>query len=160
LTDVLGPAGIARAWRYNAQNQLLTETQPESGMTTYAYDAAGNLVGKGDANGTIFGYAYDGNERLVTMSAAPAGGGTPRVTQIRYETGTDNRRSASVGDDVTESSYDSTGRLSSRRDKVSGRPYLQQYEYDGNDNLTVMTYASGRRIRYTYDGEGRITDVT
>ena len=51
------PGVPARTWVYNDRGQLVSETQPESGTTTYTYDAAGNRASRTDALGvtTLFG---------------------------------------------------------------------------------------------------------
>jgi YD repeat-containing protein len=160
LTTVNAPDGITRTWVYNTDNQLATETQPESGNVTYGpYDGAGNLQHKIDANGTTFDYTYDGNERLKTITATPQGGAS-RVTQITYEPGTDNRQSATVDPVATTFSYDGAGRLNARIDTIDGRQYTQLFQYDNNDNPNLVTYSSGRQVEYQYDGENRIFSVT
>src|SRR5262249_15534132 len=103
-------------------------------------------------NGVTFGYTYDGNERLTTIDCAE-----PVV--ISYEAGTNNRRSITNGTTSTVFRYDAGGRMSAREDTVDGRRFTRLFEYDGNDNLTAVTYASGRRMTYAFDSENRITQV-
>ena len=44
-------------------------TSPDTGVTRYAYDPAGNVVAKVDAAGFAVGYAYDAGNRLLTVTA-------------------------------------------------------------------------------------------
>ena len=155
LLGVSTPDGVSRSWVYDNRNLLTSETQPESGTTDYDdYDAAGNLKHKSDANGNGTTYAYDDNNRLTGVNAGD------RVTTITYETGTDNRATANVGPVQTRFDYDAgTGRLSRRRDTIDGVEYRTSFEYDKNDNVTTLTYPTGRIVRYHYDTENRIDHV-
>ena len=159
-TRVLAPDGVERRFRYDdaAHPGLMTsETHPESGTVQYTpYDGAGNLKQKQDANGNVFAYAYDGNDRLSTITTGA------RVIRFTYESDTDNRMTASVGNVGTQFHYDAGGRLDKRTDSVLGSaPQTQTFDYDGNDNLKTITYAStGRRIQYQYDAGNRVTSVS
>lgn len=62
------------------ENVLLSDTQPESGTTTYTYIAGTRLLGtKTDAKGTVFTYSYDANDRVIQI----AGGGQTKTFAIR-----------------------------------------------------------------------------
>ncbi len=159
LGKVTAPDGLERSWVYDARGLLLTETHPESGTVTYnEYDAAGVLKRKTDANGTVFQYTYDGNDRVKTINAATATAGT-KLTTIDYEPGSDNRQLMAVGAVTTRFAYDAAGRLKTRQDAIDGRVYTTSVTYDGNDNATALKYPSGREVRYELDAEGRISRV-
>jgi YD repeat-containing protein len=157
LRTVSGPAGaesVTRTWTYDTQNRLTSETHPESGTVQYSgYDAAGQLTGKTDANATTFTYAYDDRERLKTVT----GGGLQAT--FTYEPGTDQRTLVETAGVTTSYAYDAGGRLSERRDQVDGKSFTVRYAYDLRDNLTELTYPSGRSVRYAYDSLNRITRV-
>ncbi len=159
LTHVSGPPGpngdsVDRSWQYDSGSPLLrSETQPESGTTTYGYDPAGNVKTKTDANGTAFTFTYDGNNRLTTIVA----GGRP--TTITYEPGSDNRQTATAPFVDSSFVYDPAGRLEHRRDIVDGRRFAADFAYDGNDNLTDITYTSGRHVHQDFDAENRLGHV-
>ena len=154
LKVVTAPDLSTRTWLFNAQNRLSSERHPESGAMAYqAYDAAGNLVRKSDANGTVFEYAYDGNDRLRTLTAQHV------VTTITYEPGSDNRLWMSNGDVSTTFAYDAAGRLVQRQDEIGGYAFATTYGYNRNDQVTTLAYPSGRIVGYDHDGGGRITRV-
>ncbi|HLZ10118.1 MAG TPA: hypothetical protein VKT80_16125, partial [Chloroflexota bacterium] len=153
LTGVGEPGGVSRAWSYDGRNLLASETHPESGTTSYGYDAVGNLLSKTDANGTGFSFSYDGNNRLTRVVA----GG--RETTITYEPGSDNRQTA-YGPLVSSTFvYDDAGRMKHRSDALDGRRIAADFSYDGNSNLTGITYTSGRHVRQDYDSENRLVHV-
>src|SRR5207244_180851 len=120
LTSVSGPPGpegepIQRTWHYNSKNLLDYEIQPESGRTNYTeYDGAGNLRKKTDANGTPFEIVYDGNDRVIAVTAGN------RVTVTTYESGSDSRQTLNVDEVSTEFEYDAAGRLKTRSDEIDG----------------------------------------
>jgi YD repeat-containing protein len=157
LRTVTGPASPngngARTWVYDSRNLLTSETHPESGTVSYTYDAAGVLASRTDANSTRT-YAYDGNDRVRVVS----GGG--QETQIEYEAGSDNRTQISVvGRTATSFGYDTAGRLIYRGDSIEGAFFETRLEYDADDNVTGLTYPTGRGVRYAYDAENRLTRI-
>ncbi len=154
LTGAVAPDGIARTWQYDDRGLLINETQPEPGTVTYdAYDAAGNLTRKTDANGTVFQYGYDGNDRITTTTAGAS------ITTTTFEPGSENRASASIGAVKSTFAYDAAGRLARRDDALETGGFRTTFEYDGNDNVTAIVYADGRRVGYEYDSENRVTRV-
>src|ERR1700722_1853778 len=63
----------ARAFAYDDLGRMTSETNPESGTTTYTYDSdttcgtyKGDLVKKVDAVGNVICYKYDASHRLTT----------------------------------------------------------------------------------------------
>jgi len=159
LGRVTAPGGEVREWLYETPGfptQLTREIHPESGTVRYTrYDGAGRLTEKIDNNNALFTYRYDDNGRLFRTTAGD------RITTITFEAGTDNRRSATVGDVETVLDYDTAGRLRSRQDRVGTRaPLSQTFDYDGNDNLTRVVYASGRDVRFAYNAANQVTTVT
>jgi YD repeat-containing protein len=165
LKRVDGPgSGVPpRIWTYDsATGRLQTESQPESGTTSYTYDTLGNLKTVTDAAGRQTTFTYDANERLtdrVTASDSTATLGVSYDAAGRVI-------SQSLAGIVTAFSYDSVGRLESRTDTLdSAQAYLSRYNYDGNDNLTQLRYpcigvnCTGRSVTYAYDLANRLTDV-
>lgn len=154
LESVAGPGGVTRTWTYDTNELLRSETHPESGTVTYnTYDAAGLLTQKTDARGQVTSYTYDGNDRLKTITS---GGST---TTITYEAGSDNLASTTVDGVTSTFAYDDAGRLRTRTDTVDGKPFAVVFDYDGNDNVTQITYPTGRKVAYAYGPESRLTRV-
>jgi YD repeat-containing protein len=66
-----------RTWTYDAATQRLTSvTMPESGTTTYTYNANGTLLRKTDAKGQKAEYAYDTLRRVSSIQRFAAGSTT------------------------------------------------------------------------------------
>ncbi len=157
LTKVKADDDVERLWNYDASNptRLISETHPESGTVTYVqYDEAGVLKTRRDAKGTQFQYRHDGNDRVTGITAGD------QITTITYEDGTDNRRTITVGGISTTFYYeDETGRLYARDDALDGRIFTRRFEYDGNGNMTKVTYPSGRRVQFDFDNANRLEEI-
>lgn len=165
LTQVNGPGPGAqlRTWSYHPTNgRLQNDTQPESGSTSYTYDALGNLKTTTDAAGRVTTYTYDTNERLTQRSTA---GDSTSTLSVSYDAvGRVGQRS--IQGVVTTFTYDAAGRPASRTDTIDVIWTLgSSYVYDGNDNLTEVRYpclvpgCSPRIVTYQYDAQSRLTNV-
>lgn len=96
LTDV-SQSGQARHFVFDDLGRMTSETQPESGTTTYAYDSAtgcnastGDLVKKTDAVGNVSCYNYDALHRVTsTTYSGPYAANTPTKTFV-YDAATVN----------------------------------------------------------------------
>src|SRR5207245_8405794 len=56
--------------------------------------------------------------------------------------------------------YDLHGRVTGETRTVGGVQYVLAYAYDSAGRLTGRTYPSGRTVTYTFDGLGRVNQVT
>ena len=57
--------------------------------------------------------------------------------------------------------YDNANRMTQRTDNILGHPYTTTFGYDGNDNLTSVTYPlSSRTVNYIYDAANRVTSAS
>jgi uncharacterized repeat protein (TIGR01451 family) len=167
LTGVSGDGSRGRSFTYTVKNELLTETHPEKGTTTYTYDSAGNMATAEDALG-LKRLGYDANNRLICVDQPPAASTacssiTADDVTIGYDRG-DNRTSLSLDTSVSSTfTFDGADRLTTRTDTVTGAPqsFVTGYSYDTRDNLEVLTYPapSTTAVKYTYDAGNRITDI-
>jgi YD repeat-containing protein len=154
LTQVDQPNAPARRWTYwPGQDLLKDEIQPESGTTSFAYDAAGRLDTKSDASG-VFGFGYDADDRLTSIDAP----GTADDVTMSYDA-SDNRTDVGNGTVASHFDFDEANRLARRRDTVAGQLFETGYTYDDWDNLKRIDYPSGHSADYDYDREGRLTRV-
>ncbi|MBI3523007.1 MAG: RHS repeat protein [Betaproteobacteria bacterium] len=163
LTQVTDPRNLVTAYILDGLGNLLQQQSPDSGAATQTYDAAGNLNTRTDAKGQTTTYQYDalnrptqisfadGSRQTYTWDLGPNGIG--RLTQIAEQnsTGQDTAR--------TEYRYDPQGRITQETRTIGGLPYLTAYTYTGG-RLASMTTPTGRRIQYTRDAAGRITQIT
>jgi YD repeat-containing protein len=156
LTRVDGPGpGPARVWVYNTRGELQSETQPESGTTSYVYDNAGRLSSVTNAASQVMTMSYDANDRLTGRDAP----GTASDVTITYDT-LGRVQQQTIDGVATTFGYDTAGRPSSRTDGIHpAMVFSSSYGYDANDNPTTITYPSGRQVTYQYDTAFRLTGV-
>jgi YD repeat-containing protein len=70
---VKDPIGLTTSYAYDALGNLVQLSSPDTGITTYAADAAGNTVGSTDARGLAAAYAYDALNRQTLATYSDAG---------------------------------------------------------------------------------------
>src|SRR2546427_1258000 len=154
LTSITHPGPLTRSFSYSTKNFLVGETHPETGSLTYGRDAVGNLTSKADGLGVTF-YSYDALN-LLTVIDYP---GTAADTTFAYDNG-DNRTSMSSPPVAFAYTYDGANRLTQQGETTGGTTYTTRYGYDGQGNVTNLTYPTGRVIAYTYDSANRVSSLT
>lgn len=167
-----------RNYSYDALSRLVSETNPESGMTTYSYDSsmAGDLYQGTDARGRIATYSYDALHRVtgITFSDSTPNiwytydGGVVPWGNTLYNTkgqlvaaGTPSQAIA-----MSTFSYDQMGRIT---DVYSCNPILCSqgsysnvgYTYDfRGDRTGLFNHSVGITLSYSYDTLGDLTGIT
>ncbi len=136
---------------YDTLGNLLSQTDPRSNTSTYAYDAFSRRTSMTDADGNLTEYTYDGNGNKATEKDA-----RNFTTQFDYDPA--NRLTTITYPDNTTVSYtyDWRGNKLTETDQL-GR--VTKYVYDLAGQLTGMTVAFGTAdaatTSYTYDDAGR-----
>jgi len=180
--------GVSVTYTDDALNRLATvKDNHQSGMTSYSYDANGNLAGYSNPNGVQTTTTYNALNRLTNVSVSK---GTPiasygytlgaagnRLTvselsgrQVTYnydnlyrltkETVSGDASSNGVVDYV----YDNVGNRLSRTSTMPAVPSAT-YTYDANDRLTTETYDADGNLKvsngatYNYTFEDRLSEV-
>ncbi|HKV81575.1 MAG TPA: hypothetical protein VJP02_25735, partial [Candidatus Sulfotelmatobacter sp.] len=158
--------GVSLTYTYDKLNRLSTVTDNRlvaqgmaSGITTYNYDAVGNLQNFTYPNGVTHAYTYDTLNRLTQMGSSKS---QSAISNYVYTLGAVGNRTA-----VTELSgrnvsygYDSLYRLTS--ETVSADPNNHNgaisYTYDnvGNRKTLSSTLAPLGGNAYTYDADDRL----
>jgi RHS repeat-associated protein len=154
---------------YDANNQLISMTDPLEQTETYTYDDNGNLSGKTDRNGVSFAYAYDEKNRLTEVSA-----GDITKTYVYSKTGNliqqqeqgqtigykyDNLgriiESNQPGGIKEEYTYNLNGqRLTFSLKQNNVQKINQSYVYNNMDRLQQVKENGNEIASYTYDNNG------
>jgi len=129
--DTIDARSFKTTRAFDADDQMLTSTNPRLNATHYTYDAFGNVLSITDAKGSITTRTYDTLGRLST-ELSPLG-----LT--------------------TTYTYDANGNTLTRRETAAGINYLTSYLYDANNNLTQTTDPKNHVTKYTYDNMDRKT---
>jgi YD repeat-containing protein len=172
LTNYLDQASFPWTGTYNARGQILTWTNPSSGVTIYTYDTQGRPATVQDNAGNTASYIYDPLSRLTQVNWP---GGSHRqftydnrdnLTLVQDESGNpwtfvydDNGRLTTATDPLLHATgfvYDNVDRLSQVVDPLG---HATLYDYDLNGRLYHETDRSGRATTYSYDALNRLTSV-
>ena len=167
--DVLGRVtsvsidNITRSYEYHPTTfNLIRREEPETGVTLYDYDEAGNLTCR--AIGTLHSqctadpeatrYEYDGLNRRDKIDYPEP---TPDV-QFKYDK---NNNILAITNGVARNDYvyNSNGSLKSEEIQIGGMRYAVTHEYNQLDHRTATVYPSGFRVDYEPDVFGRPTRV-
>ncbi|MFZ6721382.1 carbohydrate-binding protein [Undibacterium sp. Ji49W] len=137
-------------------------------VTTYSYDALGNLLFKVDADGNQTSFTYDALHRVLSSTDAAG-----RITVNHYDdvhkvithTQANGRVDTAVydaegqllssilgGESKTEYRYDALGRLILTIDPTGTKQF---YVYDAAGNLQGQVDGDGRVVEYVYNSLGQ-----
>ncbi|MFB7674480.1 RHS repeat-associated core domain-containing protein [Kitasatospora purpeofusca] len=148
-------AGATTSYGYDAAGRQSSRTDPAGRTTTTAYDTAGRQKTLTDPAGRTTTYAYDAAGHRTSIGYSAPGG--PTITAIGYDAA---GRQTSITDSTGTGlrSYDAFGRLASQTD---GTGSTVSYGYDGNNNLTTITYpgATAPVVTRTFDKDNRLTGL-
>jgi RHS repeat-associated protein len=157
-----------RTFTYDSLSQLTQASNPESGTTSYTYDANGNMHTHTDARGVLSTHYYDALNRTYQIDYSD---GTPYVG-MTYDspvsgfpsTNTIGRLVNMWNGSVTSAifSYDLMGRVADQWQWTPSLGCCVQlgYGYDLAGDITSATNGEGVTISYTIDGAMRQSGVT
>ena len=155
-------SGQTRTFVHDWLGRKARETHPESGTTTYEYDAASRLVSRRDARGVTTTYTYDVIDRLLSISYS-GGEATPSVAYTYDQNGhTGLRTGMQDGVGSVGYTYNAAGQILSEQRTFNGitGSYTASYLYDAEGRPTKVTYPSGRVVNYSYQpGTSRLNVV-
>ena len=116
----------------------VTVTEPGR-VTTYAYDALGNVL-----------------SQTVTATGVSGGSAPPRITSWTYHPSGLVATETAANGAVTSYQYDSAGNLTSTTNALG---HVDTYTHDGAGRVLTHTAATGLVTTYTYDARGRVLTI-
>jgi RHS repeat-associated protein len=146
---------------YDNYGRQTSNTDVNSGTTTYDYNAFAQLVQQTDNNGNTSTMVYDEIGRIVSRTGAEGA--------ILYEYYKDNatgclnnnlQKVTGFGGIVKEYTYNGLKKVQTEKTTIAGVPYITNYNYDADGNLSKINYPSGIEINKVYDNNGELISVT
>jgi RHS repeat-associated protein len=163
--------GAVRSYRYDRQGRTSAEVDPAGQVTTWTWDAYGNLLEHALPDRSVVRIDYDDAHRPTRIVDAEGGcwqqqwdvhGNLLRqITPMGIATSFGYNQYGHViavidaERQMTRLRYDSFGYLTDITDALGG---VTRYEHDARGNLLQMVDANGDATRYAYDAKGRLTD--
>ena len=164
LTQVTDPRNLVTGYSINGLGNLTQQSSPDTGSTVNTYDAAGNLLTQTDAKGQATTYTYDALNRVTLITFNDGSKQSYSYDQgangIGHLTSITEMNPANQVTSQIAYAYDLHGRVTGETRTVGGVQYVLAYAYDSAGRLTGLTYPSGRTVTYTFDGLGRVNQVT
>lgn len=158
LTQVTDPKGLATTYSYDGLGNLKQRSSPDSGLSEYTYDAANNRLSQTDGAGSTATYSYDALNRLTHISYT----NSALNISYSYDAGSYGKgRLTGISDASgnTSLNYNHRGLLASQTTTVAGASYTLSYTYNLANQLTQLSYPSGRTVDYSYDITGLLSQV-
>ena len=156
-----GKNNAIQTYAYDNLAHVATVTDALNNVTTYVYDAYGNVLSKQDPGGNCSAqpatgcttYSYDAANQLIGISYSD--GVTPNVSGITYD-GTGQRMRMSDGTGTSSWGWDSLHRMVSY---TNGNGAQIQWQYNLRNQATTITYPGSLNVTRGYDSAGRWTSV-
>ena len=154
LTEVVDAASQSTKYAYDSYDRLLTTTHADATTEKRAYDKADNLARWTTRAGQVLSFTYDSQNRRVSK-VTPAG-----TTRYEYDLGSRLVRVAGPGATLTFA-YNVRDQLVTETTKPAGRTtaWTVSRVYDGEDNVTKLTYPDGTAFHSVFDALNRLTAV-
>jgi RHS repeat-associated protein len=168
---------------FDASGNLLSFTDELGHVTSYAYDAAGNLATQSaqltsttavttsytynsfgepltvtDPLGNTTTNTYDANGNLLTVTTPAPNSSTPAsVTQFAYDSKGELTQITDPLNHITTLTYTPAGLISTISDAQSN---VTTYQYDAHGNRTAVIDAQQNKTSFAYDAMDRLTTIT
>ena len=152
--------GEVTTYTYDAAGQLIQAALPDGSIVTYSYDGAHRLTGIQDNQGNRIAYTLDlmGN-RTKEDVLDPAG--TLAQTRIRIYDGL-NRLTQEIGaqGQTTTYGYDNQGNVMSIDGPLAGTLDVRTNAYDALNRLVRVTDPLAGQVSYGYDARDHLVSVS
>lgn len=155
------PQNYREVFTYTARNDVATWTDFRGNLTTYDYDADGNLIRITQPEGAITRFAPDPATGLPISRTDPRG----KIWSYEYDADGNRKSETSPLGNKTGYAYDPSGRMIERIDPrgyASGHvpaDYTWHFAYDEADHLTTTTSPLGYATISTFDPVGNLDTV-
>jgi len=151
MTTALDARGRATTYYRDDFGHLVAVQSPSTGLTRYAYNAAGQVTARQQADGSQASYARDAAGRVVGIKASSAQGPLDENATIAWgRVNKPSRITYLSGEERFD--YDSAGRLTEHSQGTDEQHFSLKYRYDSAGRLLTKTLPDGQTLSYRYRG--------
>jgi RHS repeat-associated protein len=159
--------GQVRTMEYDGHGRLWKRTTPEQGLTTYLYNKDDTTQSITDARGVTTSFVHSHRHLLKQVNyTVPTGSGASPTSNVAYEyDAVGNRTSMTDGLGSMSYVYNTLSQLVSEKRTFNGVTgpnsggFQLSYQYNLAGQLKRVTNPFNAQVAYTYDANGRVTDV-
>ncbi len=163
LTAVQDPRGLTTTYARNGFGEANSQSSPDTGGSSFTFDAVGNLTSRINAAGQVENYAYDAANRVVSKSLSHPSSGSITYSFSYGTSGVEAGRLTQVSAPglALSFSHNLYGQVTAASQALSGTATLTtNYGYANNGAPTSVTYPSGRVVTLTLDSASRVSGIT
>lgn len=132
--------------------RVIALINPDTGITQYQYDLAGNRIEKRDANGSVIQYRWDEANRLVEKQ------GVDNTTKYSYHKNNGRLLSTSNDDTSEYFLYDDHAQLIEHRREIDSHQFVTRYTYDDHGRIHKKTLPDGQVLVHHYHENSKRMD--
>jgi YD repeat-containing protein len=179
LTEITDPRSAywKTTYRFNANNQLVQQTQPDasgaasadSPVSSVYYDKLGRQIAVKDANGFVNGQLYDAGGNLIEEQHADGG-----VVTHRYDAFGQKVKTTDAMGNVVTFTYDKMGHMlamakgqagvyrvngANAREDLGVRQIVESWTYDQLGQKLTQTNGNSESLSYVYDLRGNVVET-
>ena len=149
-TQLTNRRGKIYSFKFDAANRLESSLIPSGKTTSITYFDNNQVKTVQEPSGQTTTYAYN-DRNLVFSKVDPTG----TIEYLYDDSGL--LETVTEGSDTITRTYDERGRV---KTYINEDGDLLQYRYDGNGNLTKLTYPNDKEVTYTYNTRNLLATVT
>jgi RHS repeat-associated protein len=156
ISRITDPRNLSTDYQVNALGDLLTLTSPDTGITSFTYDEAGNVKAQTDARGKTAVFTYDNQNRITRIGYDDQ---TVTYTWDSCTNGIGRLCNLNNGSSRLAFSYDLHGRLTQQSQAVGIVTLTAGYHYNNQGQRDQATTPGGQTLTYAWQN-GRIASIT
>jgi len=164
-TKILVPNGGATTIVTDLWGNRLSITDPNAGTIISTYNSFNELKTQTDANSNITSYQYDTLGRVIQKKfTTPPPAVTTQTIDYIYDSASKGKgKLHKIKVDGVETeifSYDNFSRLYQHQKKIDNTFYTQTHTYNANGQLQTLTYPDGFQVTYNYSpNSGKLSAI-
>ena len=156
LTKITDPSGHSSRNDYDQLGRRVRAQTFDAGVLVTKYDAYNEITSQTDGNGVVTSFTFDEASRLIGKTSPD---GTWSYIWDKSPNGLGKIRSTTSADGVaTQYSYDTLSRVQSETFSVNGTSYSYAYGFDSFGRPSTLTYPTidgfGLALKYVYASDG------